>query len=95
MSRFTFSPAAITDIDRIWDYTAETLGMDQADHYTDNIRDTCGALAAGLKLGRSVDVRDGYLKYAVGKHLVFFVRTGDGIAVIRILHQQMDTELHL
>ena len=36
-----------------------------------------------------------YLKYAVGKHFVFFVMVGDGITVIRILHQQMDAGLHL
>lgn len=95
MSRVTFSPAAIADIDGIWDYTAEMWGVDQAEHYTDDIRDTCNALAAGGKKGRSVDVRDGYLKYAVGKHVVFFVMAGDGIAVIRVLHQQMDAGLHL
>jgi len=95
MSRVTFSPAAIADIDGIWDYTAENWGVDQADHYTDDIRDACYALAAGLKQGRPVDVRDGYLKYAVGKHLVFFVMARDGIAVIRIFHQRMDATLHL
>ena len=95
MSRVTFSPAAIADIDEIWDYTAASWGMDQADRYTDDIRDTCDALAAGLKQGRVVDIRDGYLKYAVGKHLVFFIRTGDGIAIIRVLHQKMDAWLHL
>lgn len=95
MSRVTFSPAAVADIDGIWDYTAETWGVDQAEHYTDDIRDICNALAAGEKTGRPVDVRDGYLKYAVGKHFVFFVMAGDGIAVIRVLHQQMDAGLHL
>ncbi len=95
MSRVTFSPAAIADIDGIWDYTAETWGVDQADRYTDDIRDACKDLARGTKQGRTADVRDGYLKYAVGKHFVFFVGTGDGIAVIRVLHQQMNTELHL
>lgn len=95
MNRVAFSPAAIADMDGIWDYTAETWGVDQADRYTDDIRDACHALAKGLKKGRSVDVRDGYLKYAVGKHLVFFVTVDNGIAVIRILHQQMDTDLHL
>lgn len=95
MSRVTFSPAAIADIDGIWDYTAETWGVDQANHYTDDIRDTCNDLAAGNKQGRTADIRDGYLKYSVGKHFVFFVRTGGGIAVIRVLHQQMDTKRHL
>ena len=95
MRRVTFSPAAISDIDSIWDYTAETWGADQADRYTDDIQNACEALAVGLKKGRDVDVRDGYLKYAVGKHFVFFVMAGDGIAVIRVLHQQMDAGLHL
>lgn len=95
MSRVTFSPAAIADIDSIWDYTAEIWGVDQADRYTDDIQSACEALAAGLKQGRTVDVRDGYLKYAVGKHFVFFNMAGDGIAVIRVLHQQMDVERHL
>ena len=95
MSRVTFSPAAIADINSIWDYTAETWGVDQADRYTDDLRDSCHALARGEKKGRNVDVRDGYLKYAVGKHFVFFVAADDGVNVIRILHQQMDTDLHL
>lgn len=95
MNRVTFSPAAIADIDGIWDYTAEMWGVDQADRYTDDIRDACNDLAAGKKQGRTSDVRDGYLKYSVGKHFVFFVRTCDGIAVIRVLHQQMDTDRHL
>lgn len=69
MSRVTFSPAAIADIDGIWDYTAETWGVDQAEHYADDIRDTCNALAAGLKKGRAVDVREGYLKLCCGKAL--------------------------
>lgn len=95
MSRVTFSPAAIADIDGIWDYTAEMWGVDQAEHYTDDIRDTCDALAVEKKKGRPVDLREGYLKYAVGKHFVFFVMVDDGIAVIRVLHQQMDVGLHL
>lgn len=95
MSRVTFSPAAIADIDGIWDYTAEMWGVHQADRYTDDIQHVCGALAAGERNGRTADVRDGYFKYAVGKHFVFFVMTGEGIAVIRILHQQMDAGLHL
>jgi len=95
MSQVTFSPAAIADIDAIWDYTAEMWGVDQADHYTDDIQNACDALAAGEKKGRPVDVRDGYFKHAVGKHFVFFVLARQGIAVIRVLHQQMDPELHL
>lgn len=45
MKPLAFSPAAEADIDGIWDYSAETWGPDQADRYTDEIRDACLALA--------------------------------------------------
>lgn len=44
---FTFSPAAVADIGAIWDYTAETWGIDQADRYVDDIHGACVALAGG------------------------------------------------
>ncbi|MBU3032415.1 type II toxin-antitoxin system RelE/ParE family toxin [Paracoccus marinaquae] len=95
MNRVTFSPAAISDLNDIWDYTATEWGPDQADRYTDDIQDTCCSLARGEKRGRTVDVRDGYIKYAVGRHFVFFRTNGAEIVVIRILHQSMDVARHL
>lgn len=95
MNCLTFSPAALADISDIWDYTAERWGLDQADQYTDDIRDACVGLAAGEKRGREVDVRSGYLKYAVGRHFVFFRMSDAGVTVIRILHQSMDVDRHL
>ena len=95
MNRVSYSPKAQQDINDIWDYTAETWGLDQADRYTDDIENTCDDIANGAKRGRKVDIRVGYLKYAVGKHFVFFRNVGTGIHVIRILHQSMDTNLHL
>ena len=95
MNHLTFSPLATADIDGIWDYTAENWGLDQADQYTDDIRDVCHDLANGDKNGRNVDVSDGYLKYSVGKHFVFFRQLDSGIEVIRVLHQSMDVERHL
>lgn len=93
--KLNFSPAAARDIAAIWDYSAETWGMDQADRYVDDIRDACMALANGERAGRKVDLQDSYLKYPVGRHLVFFRQTPPGITVIRVLHQSMDTERHL
>ena len=95
MSRVTYSPAAAADLNDIWDYTVEEWGADQADRYTDDIQDICISLARGEKRGRTVDVREGYLKHAVGKHFVFFRPTDAGIVVIRILHQSMDVGRHL
>ena len=95
MRQVAFFPAAISGIDGIWDHAAETWDVDQADRYTNDIRDVCEDLAQGKKQGRAVSVRDGYLKYAIGRHFVFFVRADDGIAVVRVLHQQMEVNRHL
>ncbi len=91
----TFSPSAVADVGAIWDYTAMTWGIGQADRYVDDIRSACVALADGERAGRRVDVLDGYLKYPVGRHLIFFRQAGSGIVVIRVLHQSMDFERHL
>ena len=64
MSRLTFSPLAVADVGGIWDYAAENGELNQADQYTDDIRDVCHDLAIGEKRGWAVDIRDGY----PGKH---------------------------
>lgn len=95
MKRLLFLPAAITDIDGIWDYSAETWGPDQADRYTDEIRAACDDLAAARKSGRPADVRPGSLKYATGSHVIYFRDQGDRIEIIRILHGRQDVDRHL
>lgn len=96
MNNIEFSPAAEADIDAIWDYSASEWGWDQADLYVDSIRDACEDLASGRRFGRKIDdIRQGYQKYAVGQHFVFFRQKDQGIEVIRLLHKAMDAERHL
>lgn len=95
MKALAFSPAAETDIEKIWDYSAENWGPDQADHYTDEIRDACYALAVDRKRGRPVDVRSGYLKLSVGSHMIYFRDDGDRLKIMRVLHNKQDVERHL
>jgi toxin ParE1/3/4 len=95
MKTLAFSPAAILDLNGIWDYGVEHWGADQADRYVDGIRDACHGLAAGTKRGRPVDIRAGYLKYATGAHMIYFRDRGDRLDVIRILHQRQDVNRHL
>ena len=95
MKALTFSPAAKADLGRIWDYSAEHWGLNQADLYIDNIRDACRDLASGVRRGRSVDVRAGYLKHAAGIHMIYFRDRSNSLDVIRILHQQQDIALNL
>lgn len=95
MKTIVYSPEAASDIDQIWDYSAAHWGADQADRYTDEIRDNCYALARGLKRGRAVDIRHGYLKYPTGTHVVYYLDRGDRLDIIRVLHARMDSAEHL
>lgn len=93
MKRFTLSPAARSDIDEIWDYTAERWGAAQAERYIGDIRDACIDLAAGRRVSQRVDIREGYRKLGVGSHILFFRSDDAGdIVVVRILHKRMDVE---
>jgi toxin ParE1/3/4 len=95
MKILAFSPAAQADIEDIWNYSTANWGPDQADHYTDEIRDTCQAIANGERRGRAVDVRPGYLKISTGSHVVYFRNRKDRLEIIRILHGKQDVDRHL
>lgn len=95
MKVLAFSPAAKADIEEIWEYSAENWGLDQADHYIDDIRDACHALAADRRRARPVDVRSGYLKLSVGSHMIYFRDGGDRLEIIRVLHNRQDVERNL
>lgn len=92
MKGLALSPAAMTDLEDIWDYSTTHWGLDQADRYTDEIRDACHALADGSKHGSIVNLRPGYLKCIAGSHVIYFLDQGDQLDVIRILHQRQDAE---
>ncbi|WP_246767456.1 type II toxin-antitoxin system RelE/ParE family toxin [Rhizobium leguminosarum] len=65
MTGVIFSPAAQTDIDKIWDYTATSWNVDQAERYIQDIRDACHELAEGRRMSRPSDIRKGYRKVPV------------------------------
>jgi len=92
LNKLTFSPAATSDIDNIWNYTAENWGITQAEHYTDKIDQACNDLDHGVRQGRPVSVRPHYLKYPVERHVIYFLKSNEGLEVVRILHQRMDVE---
>lgn len=69
--------------------------MRQAEAYHQEIVEVFEELASGLKVGRRADIREGYLKYAVGSHVIYYLPRDAEIAVIRILHRRMDVSRHL
>ncbi len=56
---------------------------------------TIELLASGERKGRKADVRDGYLKYPVGRHFLYFTKVDGRISVVRVFPKSMDAERHL
>ena len=95
MTGYRLSPLAKTDLENIWLYTLEQWSVTQADRYYNTIITTIEQLTSGEIKGRYTDIRPDFLKYPIGKHLIFFRKLKDEIEVIRILHQWMDFDRHL
>lgn len=95
MTRQLLSPRAQQDLDEIWDFSAERWGEDQADAYVRAIWAAVKIVSEDPRRGQECDVRAGYLKYGVGRHVLFYKRIMDGVEVIRILHERMDFGRHL
>ncbi|MCZ8078706.1 MAG: type II toxin-antitoxin system RelE/ParE family toxin [Rhodobacteraceae bacterium] len=95
MTSVAFTPAAVGDLDGIWDYTVDQWGERRAIDYTLAIRAACRRLALGEMHGRSVGASHGLLRYVVASHVVFYRPGPGGIEVIRILHVRQDPDTQL
>lgn len=96
MSTYRLTPAAQRDLSSIWDYTREQWGENQAETYVLEVRNAIERIAELPDRGQAVDeIRAGYRRYAIGRHLIYFIARRDGVDVIRILHQRMDPTRHL
>lgn len=92
---YRLSPLAETDLENIWSYTVKTWSWEQAEKYHFGFLHVFDALAKNLVKGRNADIRNGYLKYAVGSHFIYYRQSASGVEIVRILHKRMDVGLHL
>lgn len=96
MSRYRLTPAAQRDLSSIWDFTEERWDVRQAETYVNEIRAAIERIADDPGRGRPCDeIREGYRRYNIGSHLVFYVESAGSIDLIRVLHQRMDPTRHL
>ncbi|HEX3943930.1 MAG TPA: type II toxin-antitoxin system RelE/ParE family toxin [Rhizomicrobium sp.] len=91
MRRYRLSPAAQSDLDEIWTYSADHWGMDRADRYIRDLIGAVGKIAGGKWRGSACDdIRPGYFRCACESHVIFYRLTAGTVDVVRILHQRMD-----
>lgn len=91
MTGYRLTPAAQRDLSSIWDYTVERWDVRQAETYVREIQAAIERIADDPRRGRPCDeIREGYHRYAIGSHLVFYLARASRVDVVRILHQRMD-----
>lgn len=96
MTMFRLTQLALSDLRSIGRYTQTTWGREQRNHYLAKLDECFHLLAEKPLRGRSCDdIRLGYRKYPVGRHLVFYREAQAGIEIIRVLHASMDIETNL
>ena len=96
MRRYRLAPAAQRDLSSIWDFTLERWDEIQAETYISEIRAAIERIAGDPQRGRNCDeIREGYRRYGIGSHLIFYIVRTDSVDVIRILHQRVDPARHI
>lgn len=83
------------DLENIWLYSFETQGESQADKYYDELIKGMDLLANNPDLGVSCDeIREGYRRFKINRHVVYYKVTPSILTVIRILHERMEPAEH-
>ncbi|PAA22355.1 plasmid stabilization protein ParE [Pseudomonas fragi] len=96
MAECRLTPAAEFDLEGIWRYTAQEWNVEQAHRYIDMLTTAFAELAEQPKTAPACDhIRPGYRRRCIEQHMIYFRITAYGIAIIRILHERMDSLRHL
>jgi toxin ParE1/3/4 len=96
VASFDLTEAADRDLTEIYRYSYRSFGPVQADSYLLALEQCFVRLAQFPQLGRSIaHVRSGYFRFEHARHTVFYVRTEDGVRIVRVLHESMDPDRHL
>lgn len=89
--KYRLSKSAENDLLDIWNYTADTWGVSQAEKYLKRLESRFLDLATKPKKGKlRHDLELEYLSYQESKHIIFYRSFEKGIAIARILHERMD-----
>ncbi len=95
---YKLSKLAESDLEKIWLYTFEEWSLEQADYYLDLILDEIEYISKNPKSGKDYnDIIKGYFRSRVKSHFIFYKINWkeETVEIIRILHQQMDIDLHI
>jgi len=92
MAHVVYLPEAREDLFEIWRFIATGSGSpDIADNFIDVVDDTCGIYASQPDMGQTrPELASGVRSFPVGKYVVFYLPTEEGIEVVQVIHGARD-----
>ncbi|EDM43698.1 Plasmid stabilization system [unidentified eubacterium SCB49] len=92
MAKYVLTNKAVTDLNRIWEYTIENWSEYQADRYYNMLLDICQDIADNPELGKNYDViKSDLFGIKANRHVIFYRKSEvNPIEITRILHERMD-----
>lgn len=77
-------------MEAVWLYSLSEWGAQQTERYIDDLTEAFGLLAQSPKAGTVCEnIRQGYRRYPVIRHVVHYRKTVCGIEIMRVLHDHM------
>lgn len=96
LKKITKTRIAENDLVNIWLYSFTEWGEALADDYLDQLDVGMCRLLENPELGMNCSfVREGYRRFQINKHLVFYRVIETEVEIIRVLHESMDIDSHL
>lgn len=90
MAEYRLSPKARDDMEGVWLYSLSEWGAVQTQLYFDSLVDGFAFLLENPSTGIVCnDIRKGYRRYRVKRHVIYCKQTSYGVKIIRILHDRM------
>ena len=87
VAEYRLSPAALRDIDAIWNYTAQNWSVAQAETYIRGLTDDMDLLVQNPKLARESHLTHPPVRlYRSGSHLILYRIAAGWLEVLRIVH---------
>ena len=96
MLKLRLKPEAENDLSRIFEYTAMSWGLEQAEKYQDDLFAGMSLLTTHEQLGKEYPYTQmPYRKLHIKRHLIFYRVEDQTCIIIRILHDSMDIKKQL
>ncbi|MBJ7539663.1 type II toxin-antitoxin system RelE/ParE family toxin [Marinomonas transparens] len=90
MAEYRLTPKARNDMEAVWLYSLKQWGTQQTTGYIDDLTEAFNFLSKSPKAGKACDnIRTGYRKHPVLRHVIYYRETAYGVEVIRVLHDRM------